>query len=169
MPPPLTSDEEPLCQNVTVGRLGLSFLHLDVSVCHRDVGEWTGVEAQPREQHGETYALTEGVFLELSIQARLTWPLPWRRPHRWLPGRAYVFRPGFCWYLDEPEWSDGMTPRIGVDADDLTRLARISRDYNHNSWMNPASGTNRVRFIPRAVEAEIREIAGRLRRSRGCW
>lgn len=171
MPTLPSSDLEPLCENVPFGRLGLRFLSIDIAFCHRDVEEWDAVEAALPDQHpaAESFQLKEGVFLELSVQTRASWPLPWRRAYRLLPARAYQFWPGFGHNGGDTGWLGDLTPRLGVDTADLTRLAQISSQYNNNARLNPASGRIKALFIPRAIEAEIRGIAARLRRSRGCW
>lgn len=153
------SDHEPLCTNVLIGRVlnryrWSTHLRLTVEFFRRQTSNFGGSvkAAEARYQ-------LRGSFMELQIQVR-------SRPAPWITPADEWSHTG----LDQFGDPDGPWPpsrfllATGIDLDDLTRLAALSRRYNRNWDHAPANAPSRAVFIPREAEQEIRDIAERLRR-----
>lgn len=146
----LESDEEVLCRDVPVGRVGRMFLSLEVCFYHRATEEWG--DGRVRDiAHDFTL---NGVFLELGVQGMIRRHTPrLRTPHQYWPGMDW---------FDGPRWDvSRMRLATGVALDDLRTLAELSAVYNRAMVIEPGEPAKAV-FISRAHERTIRDIAARL-------
>jgi hypothetical protein len=151
----LESDEEVLCRDVAVGKVGRRCLSLDVSFFHRDTCEWGGVVKSRLADF-----VVHGVFLELGVQGIVRPDVVRLKPTAPRP-RARAYWAGMHWW-NTPRWDTSrMIVADGVQLEDLTRLHDLAAAYCHSMVVVPGTEVRAV-FMERGHELEIRQIAERL-------
>lgn len=153
---PLESDEEVLCKEVTVGKIGRRVLSLDVSLYHRDTAEWGSGQVHCRVAD---FALN-GVFLELGVQGVIRRDGKPLKPGAPLP-RPMAYMPGMSWWGTAQWDASRMILAPGIERCDLDVLHDLANAYCNAMIVHPERRVRAV-FMSRIHELQIRQICERL-------
>lgn len=133
--------EEILCDDLALGRIGISYLSLHVALYPRD----PALLPQFRVRCGPTTP-------ELLVQIYVRNYRRNRSPSKYLTG--------FYW-PDKPCWVDTITLEHRVQREDLRRLASISAEYNQG--LTPRKSGTYLKILSHDIEMHIRELILRLK------